>query len=115
MKKRVYIAGPYSRGDQAVNVRTAIFVADAVLALGYAPYLPHLTHFWHLLSPKEYEAWLRLDLHWLDVCDYLLRIPGDSPGADREVQRAAAIGIQAFYGIEQFRAFAEGKPWGHIR
>ena len=93
---RVYVAGPYSRGDVAENVRLAVLVADDLLDAGHAPYVPHLTHFWHLLKPREYEDWLRLDLLWLEQCEAVLRLPGESPGADREVARARELGLPVY-------------------
>lgn len=87
-KVRVYIAGPYSGGDTIVNIRKAIEAADRLLEKGYAPYIPHLTGFWHFMSPKPYESWMEIDQDWLDACDIVLRLPGHSSGADREVARA---------------------------
>ena len=52
----VYISGPYSGGDPALNVRAAVEAADAVLSAGHTPYCPHLSHLWHLVSPKPYET-----------------------------------------------------------
>jgi hypothetical protein len=94
-----YVAGPYTQGDTALNVRAALRAADELFALGVAPYVPHLTHFWHLVSPHAYEAWLALDLEWLEACDFLVRLPGFSPGADREVRRAVGLGLPVFHGV----------------
>jgi len=66
---KIYIAGPYSGGDPITNVRRAIRVADALAALGHIPFVPHLTHFWHQISPHRYEFWLDYDMHWLELCD----------------------------------------------
>lgn len=103
--KRVYIAGPYTHGDVAMNVRGALEAADELLRRGHAPYVPHLTHFWHLLFPGPYEQWMRLDLAWLFVCDALVRLPGDSPGADRESAEASRLGIPIYPSIRAFFAF----------
>ena len=89
---RVYIAGPYTKGDVAVNVRNAILAGDRVLALGAVPFIPHLTHFWHLVAPKDYEQWMAIDFEWLKVCQVCWRIPGESAGADREVAHALQWG-----------------------
>ena len=99
---RVYVAGPYSSGDVDENVRTAIRCADAVLESGHTPFLPHLTHFWDQQKPHTYETWLQYDSEWLAVCDALIRIPGESPGADREVAQARNLGIHVFYGIDEW-------------
>lgn len=85
---KIYIAGPYTRGDTAQNVRNAIVAGNNVAALGHTPYIPHLTHFWHMLIPRPIEFWYRFDIEWLKVCDAVLRLPGESKGADEEVRIA---------------------------
>ena len=52
---KVYIAGPYTKGDVAVNVRNAISAAQTVFEAGHDPYVPHMTHFWHMIFPAPYE------------------------------------------------------------
>jgi hypothetical protein len=99
-KTRVYIAGPYSDGDTIINVRTAVEAADRLLAHGYAPFIPHLTWFWHFMSPKPYEEWMEIDQEWLEACDIVLRLPGQSSGADREQKRASDLGKVVFYGTD---------------
>ena len=94
--KKVYVAGPYTKGDQAVNVRTAIMAANRLMDEGHHPYTPHLTHFHHLLFPRRYEDWMELDFAFLRHCDALLRLPGESSGADREVALADKLGIPVF-------------------
>lgn len=102
MAERVYIAGPMSgSGAIASNVRIAIQAADELMQAGFFPFVPHLTHFWHMISPKEYEEWLELDFGWLAVCNAVLRLPGESPGADREVDRATDLGIPVFYSVAE--------------
>ena len=99
MSKTVYIAGPYTQGDVAVNVRHAILAGEELLYAGFVPFIPHLTHFWHLLFPHQIDFWYKYDLEWLERCDYLLRLPGDSPGATVEVGHAEAFGIPVYYSI----------------
>lgn len=98
---RVYIAGPYTNGDPALNVRRAITAAEEVVAAGHVPFVPHLDHLWHLVNPHDYEYWLRLDLAWLEACDCVIRLDGDSPGADLELQAATQKG-KAIYSLEEF-------------
>lgn len=99
---RVYVAGPYTKGDVAMNVRAAIEAADRILKAGHVPFLPHLTHFWHLVCPGPYEQWIDFDLKWLPVCDALVRLPGESRGADGEVAAAEELGLPVFHGLEAF-------------
>ncbi len=100
-KARIYVAGPYSTGDPETNVYKAIETANAIADLGFAPYIPHFTHFWHLRFPRPYEFWLDLDNQFLPFCDAILRIPGKSSGADKEVELAARLGKPTFYSIEE--------------
>ncbi len=97
---RVYIAGPYTNGDIAVNVRNAILAGQAVLERGHTPYVPHLIHFWHLLCPGPRQQWIDLDLAWLQVCEGVLRLPGESVGADLEVKRASELGIPIYASLD---------------
>jgi Domain of unknown function (DUF4406) len=105
MKARIYVAGPYTKGDVAVNVRTAFEAANRLADLGYAPFIPHATHFWHLVFPRPYEFWLDLDNQFLPLCDALLRIPGESSGADKEVYLAETLGKPVFHAIEALDAY----------
>lgn len=97
---KVYIAGPYTKGDVAQNVRRAIEAADELAAYEFCPYVPHLTHFWHLISPKEYDWWLQYDAMWLLDCAAVLRLPGESDGADEEVKLAEQAGIPVAHSID---------------
>ena len=105
---RIYVAGPYTIGDQALNVRRAIVVATQLLDAGHAPYVPHLTHFWHLLRPRQYETWLKLDFEWLAQADMLLRLQGKSAGADREVAEAERLKIPVVYSLDAILGYGEG-------
>jgi hypothetical protein len=93
-KTRVYIAGPITKGNQFLNVKAAIDVADKLLRYGYAPYCPHFTCFWQMHYPHPYQEWMDLDFEWLRACDAVLRLYGESVGADREVQEASRLGIK---------------------
>lgn len=97
--KRVYVAGPITKGDQFANVRAGIEAGDQLLNLGYAPYIPHLNYSWHMMFPHANEVWYRLDFEWLAMCDALVRLPGESPGANAEVQFAMDRGIPVFFGV----------------
>ena len=103
-KPKIYVAGPYTNGDVAVNVRNAISMANQLADLGCAPYVPHFTHFWHMLFPRPYEFWLELDNEFLPMCDGLIRLPGHSRGADQEVVFAESLRIPVFLGLEKLVA-----------
>ena len=101
---KVYVAGPYSQGDTGANVHEAIRVTNHLADLGYTPYCPHLSHFWHLVHPRPYEYWLEYDIEFLLVCDVLLRLPGYSSGADAEVDIAKKNHMPVYYSVEELRA-----------
>ena len=101
---RVYIASAYTKGDVALNVRQVILVADKLIELGHVPYIPHLTHFWHLVSPKEVNFWYEYDNSFLDHwAEAVLRLDNSSCGADNEVMRAKRLGIPVYYDIEKLK------------
>jgi hypothetical protein len=102
---KVYIASPYTIGDQARNVYISLAVADELIKLGFYPYCPLLTHFQHMMFPQSYDKWLELDFEWLRQCDCLLRLDGESKGADLEVQEAGYNDIPVFYNIESLLAY----------
>jgi hypothetical protein len=93
MKKQlVYVAGPYtSNPNKCTNL--AIDVGDWLAIDGYIPVIPHLTHFWHKRIPHDWEFWMEMDSAVLEKCDMLVRIPGESKGADMEVEQAKLLGI----------------------
>jgi hypothetical protein len=99
--KRIYVAGPYTKGDVCVNVRTAVLAGLEIVKAGHAPFVPHLSHFMHYLEPQGYEVWMEQDFEWIRVCHALLRLPGESSGADREVSLATDLGIPVFHSMDK--------------
>lgn len=103
-RKRVYVAGPISLGDRQANFDQAIRASLELLKEGYAVYTPHA---WMLIdattihTPDRYEMWLDQDFAWIEVCDGLLRLPGSSAGADREVTHAWTFGVPVFHSVEE--------------
>ena len=89
----VYVAGPYSKGDVAVNVKRAIDRGMMINSLGHYAVVPHLTHFMHMMHPHPYEYWLELDERILTKFDCLFRMMGESSGADSEELVAQAFNI----------------------
>ncbi len=98
-KKHVYIAGPYSHGDVIENICWAIDMAEILTDHGLIPFVPHLMALWAFRYAHEIHFWYDYDLAWLIHCDCLLRLPGESEGADAEVEFAKAHGIPVFENI----------------
>ena len=104
---RVYVAGPITKGNQAVNVQKGVRVADELLLAGHEPFCPHLSHFWeYLTGARKHELWMRLDLAWLEQCEALIRLPGESMGADAEVKHAKKHDIPVFDSVHTFLEWA---------
>lgn len=124
LRKRIYIAGPISKGDLATNVNQATAAFVALAKLGYAPMCPHWSVYAHECdqgeffedeNPKACHAvgwaegnhdmthadWLGIDLPWVEVSHAVLRLPGESTGADMEVAHAKANGLPVFKSIEE--------------
>ena len=96
----IYLASAYSIGDQALNVRRQIEAADRLLEKGHIPLIPCLSHLWHLISPKSYDEWLRIGIAWLGYCNALLRLEGESKGADQELNYAYKLGLKIYFSLE---------------
>lgn len=101
---KVYIASPYTIGDVAVNVRRQMDAVDELIEYGLLPFCPLYYHFQHLVHPRPYDDWLLLDIGWMLQCDAVLRLGGDSVGADKEVETAKENGIPVYYSIEDLIA-----------
>jgi hypothetical protein len=109
--RRIYVAGPVTKGDQFANVATAIHAADALWTAGFAPVCPHShSALWHMHHPHSWEEWLALDECLILGCHALLQIPGESAGADREVAFARERGIPAFESMGTLLHWANEVP-----
>lgn len=99
----LYVAGPYTRPDPVENTHRAARFATIVYDAGtYVPMVPHLSLLWHMVTPRGVDHWYELDLHQMSHCDAIVRLPGESTGADREMEQAIEWGIQ----VVQFSSFA---------
>lgn len=105
----VYIAAPYTTPTPEYNVAVAMSAACRLINLGYVPFLPHLYHYLDQVYPQPYETWMRLCLAYVRKSDKVLRLPGTSPGADREVEEAQRHGIPVFFGTVD--EFIEKRGW----
>ena len=102
---KIYVAGPYSNGNIVDNVDIAIQYASELVDMGYAPFCPHLYHFVEIYNKKTWDSWMKIDLEFLSRCDVLIRIPGESIGADIEVTEAIKSGIPVLNNLEEAEEF----------
>lgn len=102
----VFVAGPISdkgtlsHAQQKQNVEMAVKVGLRLLALGFAPIIPHLSWF---ADPHNLfsDDWYKVDHEFIRRSDALLRLPGASWGANIEVELAKNINVPVLYSIEE--------------
>jgi hypothetical protein len=95
MRPLLYVAAPYTRPDPVRNTHAVCRVAMAIYEqTEWAPLVPHLSLLWHAVTPRENEFWLEYDLHLMRKCQAVVRLPGESPGADAEIVEAERLGIR---------------------
>ena len=99
----VYIASPYTIGDRETNVSQSLAVASTLIDLGFCPIAPLLSHYIHTKRPKKYETWMKIDFKLIYLSDCLLRLPGESKGADAEVKYATECNKPVFTSIDDLR------------
>lgn len=109
----VYIAGPISKGDLIANIRQADRAFRTLAVMGFAPLCPHWSVFAGSIQDDgtarasamsgldlSHEDWMEVDLPWVERADAVLRLPGESLGADREVAHAKRAGIPVYDSIQ---------------
>lgn len=101
MIRYIFIASPYTKPVPNHNTHKSIMFADDLIDHGFTPFVPLLTHFWDTVSPHDYEEWLEYDKAWLERCDAVIRLDGESSGADREVVHAKSKGIPVVYSLQE--------------
>lgn len=127
MKRMIYIAGPISKGDLATNINRATAAFRELAEAGFAPWCPQWSCFstGALISPLggqvyafataagcdlSHGTWLAIDKEFVRRSDAVLRLSGESAGADEEVQYAQALGIPVFGSLSDLLAWAnEGR------
>lgn len=109
-KPWVYIASPYTKGDQAANTRFQMSIWDTLLSMSVVPIAPLWSHFQHLHRPRPYQDWIAYDSEIISRCDACLRLDAVDPwiaytqhesrGADAEVRLFRSLGKPVFFSID---------------
>lgn len=105
MRPRVYLSGPITKGDREANFQQAADAHKALIAAGFAVLNPMLTMRLPGAFAIGHDTWIANDLPWVAVADAVLRLPGESKGADIECEHAAIYGIPVFYDAAELRRF----------
>lgn len=107
----VYIAGPYTGPDPILNTHNAVIAGMRLWEEHDIPVVvPHLSLLAHIIYPMDLHEWYALDLHQLERCDALLRLPGPSDGADQEVAYAKHHDIPVFTTVNELLMWVA--EWG---
>lgn len=94
----IYVAGPYS-ADPVSCTHTAVWTAGQISfslrasATPAAIFVPHVSMLSDIIMPQPYGAWLELDFAIVERSTAVVRLPGVSPGADRECALAVSLSI----------------------
>lgn len=115
----VYIASPYTHGDQALNTRFQLRMWDALLDIGVVPIAPLWSHFQSLHNPRPYRDWIEYDNELITRCDVCLRLTATdettgyrqnaSSGADAEVRLFERLGKPVFFEFYDLLKWLETK------
>ena len=98
---KIYLASPYTLGSQTDNVRTQLDAFKFLITEGFVPFAPLLLHYYAIVHPISYDDCMTYCFEWIQSCDYLLRLEGESKGADMEVAKARELGIPVFYSFQE--------------
>lgn len=100
-RPRIYISGPITLGDKEYNLQQSQVAQKALMVKGYAPFNPMLTISLPWEDKFSHNTWLESDYPWVEVSDGLLRLPGESVGADLEIEHARDTGVPVFYDMDE--------------
>lgn len=106
MKPFVYVAGPLSLHPMHATHDALTFCSELYGSGLVVPFSPHATVVWDMIVPADYEQWMEYDLDVLPHMNAVYRMPGDSPGADREVAFAQSRGIPVFFHVSALLKWA---------
>lgn len=96
----IFVSSPYTLGDVSENVQRQVEMAHRLMDYGFAPIAPLLSHYLELWRSRPWEEWMEVDLELVSRCDALLRLEGESRGADMEVAEARRLGIPVYFDFE---------------
>lgn len=111
---KVYIAGPITRGDIRANVQAATDAFFSILAAGHAPLCPHWSVYANCdgvpdANPRglTHKSWVDICLPWVEAADVVVRLAGESAGADIECNYARVNGVPVCYGLDSLFEYLE--------
>lgn len=93
-RPRIYLSGPITKGDRTLNFATACSIHKELMERGFSVLNPMLS----MMHPDawviDHETWLENDLPWVACADIVLRLLGESKGAEAECRLAELSGVE---------------------
>ena len=108
--KVIYLSGPITKGNRNQHFYRSCELQRALMQNDYAVINPMLS----IVMPSAWqpdmphELWLKMDLEIISRCDMVIRMPGESVGADEEIARAVLLGLPVVMIDEDEAEDAEG-------
>ncbi len=91
--QRVYLSGPITKGNGTSNFAMAAEAQKRLMEDGFAVLNPMLSMMHPDARNISWHLWISSDLKFVEVSDMVVRLPGESKGADEEVLHAEKHGI----------------------
>jgi len=100
-RPKVYISGPITIGNRNSHFYQANEAQRLLMLSGFAPLNPMQSITLPFAWEKDFthNVWIETDLPWVEVADAVLRLPGESKGADEEVAHAENVGVPVFHTV----------------
>lgn len=102
LKGLVYVAGPMTLGVRQDNLNAAMEAGSALLRLGWTPIMPQLSYDFVDKYKFTWEQMLAADFCIILNCVAIIRLPGESKGADAEEEFTRSLGKPVYYSVLDF-------------
>jgi len=113
VRPTVFLAGPLAQAPTASQTQQALRLWGKLEQLGFAPFCPQWFHFTAQSYPPDASVWLEQGLIWLEKCDAMLLLSGETRGAEPLLAHAKAHGIPVFnenpVGLRRLARYFEGQ------
>jgi hypothetical protein len=101
----VYISGPVTKGNRNWNVYQGFEAQRELTDAGFAPINPIASTTYPFAWEEGFPhgVWMEVDLALVARADAVLRLPGDSKGADEECMFADLRGIPVYGSVADLK------------
>lgn len=108
-KPRIYISSAYYHPSKEANIRRVAEEFNWIMFELNDEAMPLsillMAHTMELLHPRTPEDWIKISLDWLQMCDVMYVLEGESSLQDREIAAAKAMNIPIVYNKVELREY----------